>query len=188
MPEETVVDSLGQRAAKQLRKMADRAQAAGSATRATWTLTCSEIGEIATNGLAENIAKEIGKGCRSIYVFSLSDDCRADDARGAIMSARAEKRDGRAFPRVNATDLCAESRCLYVGSSRNTASRILQHFGLGARQTYAMHLGWWMCDLAGAVRLDVYRYGADTPDDMLPVLEDQLARELRPMLGRRGSR
>lgn len=188
MADETVVEGLGQRAAKQLRTTAERAEAIGSATHSYWTLTCSEIGEIATNGLAENIAKEIGKGCRSIYAFSLSDECRPDEVRAAIEAARAEKRKERAFARVNDADLCADSRCLYVGSSLTTAKRFREHLGLGWKGTYAMHLGWWIGDLAGAVRLDVYRYGADTPDDMLPVLEDQLARELRPMLGRRGSR
>ena len=181
-------ESLNERAAAQLRRTALEVERAGQPFRRSWTVPFADLNGDAMDEIVDHISRALGKSCRSLYTFSISDDCTPEQIRLLITHAKEENSANRALPRINPAADCPESRVLYVGTSRNTGARIRQHLGAGNAGTYALHLSWWASGLAGSVQIDVHEYGQDTPDEMLVVLEEQLARELKPILGRRGSR
>lgn len=72
---------------------------------------------------------------------------------------------------------------LYVGSSTtNLKNRILQHLTSKNLDTYALHLSEWF---QGQVSVTIKEY--DVSREVLQLLEDQLAEELQPAFGKRGT-
>jgi len=179
---------LNAKAADQLRATALLVERAGKPSRTSWIIPFSDLSGSRLDQATDQISLALGKKCRSLYTFRLSDECTPEKVREMIGHAREVNPGNRAYPRVNHVTAGRDSRCLYVGTSRKTATRIRQHLGAGNARTYALHLSWWATRLPGSVLLDIHEYGDDTPDEMLVVLEEQLARELNPVLGRRGSR
>jgi hypothetical protein len=80
------------------------------------------------------------------------------------------------------------STCLYVGSSHDIASRVIQHFWKCAKGTYALHLiewNWWK--ERDKAQIDIW--DASEIDDMhLQILEDIIWGEYKPLFGREGAR
>lgn len=83
----------------------------------------------------------------------------------------------RSCPRINQA-----STVMYVGSSRtNVKKRISQHVGYGPKSTHALHLSHWF---NGDYKITVTSY--DVTDEVLQILEDDLADQLKPAFGKRG--
>ncbi|MGA1806242.1 hypothetical protein VHN57_15185 [Sphingobium sp. WW5] len=91
----------------------------------------------------------------------------------------------RAFARFPASFVPSET--LYVGSSRSLVKRLLEHMGHGAEKTYALHMRHWATDIDGELSISATFLPYEISKDVLCAVEDALARNARPMFGRRGS-
>ena len=111
-----------------------------------------------------------------LYVF---EDCSGDTENTQLLAQRA-RTEGNPYklPKLNAA-----SPILYVGSSSGGRinSRIQQHLRLLPNSTYALSLGLWF---RKPVRLHLRRY--EVGKEALQILEDGLAGDLAPALGKRG--
>jgi hypothetical protein len=134
---------------------------------------------------------------RCIYVLALDEQANRETLISAFKSAKETKR--LKLPQVNSV----KSRVLYVGSScatksraRTLLTRLRQHLIGPPSGTYAMHLSEWASELAGGVIIQAWQYpsvgegekGDDAARRVVLAVEDWLANELKPILGRRGSR
>jgi hypothetical protein len=134
---------------------------------------------------------------RCLYVFAL--DPQADP--GALKSAYnvAKKRGDLKLPQDNGDVSCI----LYVGSScatknrkRTLRNRLQQHLKKAPKGTYGLSLSEWTSDLHGSLVVSAWQYpsisegleGDLAARCVVLAVEDWLADELKPMLGRRGSR
>ncbi|MFK4794653.1 hypothetical protein [Sphingobium sp. ZW T5_29] len=178
-------ETLNYRAAKQLRDAADRVEKAAPPATQSWSIAFSGVSDGRLDSLIDEIAIALPKNTRSLYTFELIDGELAA-VRSAFELARGNRCEGRAYARLNGDD--AECAALYVGSSRNTVSRLRQHLGFGPVKTYALHIAAWARGLEGNILLSVHRYGDETTDEMLVALEDQLWAEMKPAFGRRGTK
>lgn len=123
----------------------------------------------------ESFLKSISTSEPSLYfIFDRSDDVQ----KTFHAFSDFKKKKFRACPRKN-----EPSDCMYVGSSlRSIRTRLRQHVGLSeAKSTYALHLRHW---LKGSLEIAVINYAVDA--DVLQVIEDGYALELRPAFGKRG--
>lgn len=78
--------------------------------------------------------------------------------------------------------LNAPSNILYVGSSTSgIKKRLEQHIGNGHKSTYALHLKYWFI---GKYKITIKQY--DTTQDILQIIEDDLADRLKPAFGKQG--
>ncbi|MGF6570038.1 hypothetical protein ABH945_002149 [Paraburkholderia sp. GAS333] len=81
---------------------------------------------------------------------------------------------------------------LYVGSSRDFASRLLQHFGFGFEGTYALHLTRWVPESLRQTQIVLEYWTVRNCNQVRPIvlqtLEDYLWDHSRPVFGRRGSK
>ncbi|MGF6596298.1 hypothetical protein P3T23_001005 [Paraburkholderia sp. GAS448] len=98
----------------------------------------------------------------------------------------------RTFNLSRKNELMDDSDTLYVGSSRDFASRLQQHFGFGHEGTYALHLKRWvpesLCHTPLVLEYWTVRDSKQVRSDVLQTLEDYLWDHSRPIFGRRGSR
>jgi hypothetical protein len=126
--------------------------------------------------------------CLSLYSFHLDEAATQNSFLTAFEKAKNERLGGLAYPRLNKPLDNLSADCLYVGTSRKTINRLSEHLGFGNDQTYSLHLGKWASVLEGGVEIRILEFEIDDPRrHLLTYLEDALARELRPMLGRRGN-
>ncbi|QYU70519.1 GIY-YIG nuclease family protein [Leptolyngbya sp. 15MV] len=119
------------------------------------------------------------------FLYSVSLPAEPKQMHDALLQAREQHRAGRAYCRVLKFPQ-QPTRVLYVGSSSNLKKRILEHLGFGAQTTYALHLRFWAQGF-GDISINIMRYPAEIELDLFLFLEDQWARELIPLFGRRGS-
>ncbi|WP_341313491.1 GIY-YIG nuclease family protein [Paraburkholderia sp. IMGN_8] len=89
-------------------------------------------------------------------------------------------------------ELTDDGDTLYVGSSRDFASRLRQHFGFGFEGTYALHLKRWvpesLCDTPLVLDYWTVQDSKQVRPIVLQTLEDYLWDHSRPVFGRRGSK
>jgi hypothetical protein len=86
-------------------------------------------------------------------------------------------KDERSCPKLNKA-----SDVMYVGSSRTgVKGRIKQHLGTEGTATYALHLNHWF---TGEYKITVTQY--DVPNEVLQILEDDMADRWKPAFGKRG--
>lgn len=86
-------------------------------------------------------------------------------------------RKERSCPKLN-----EPSQVLYVGSTTTGLhKRIEQHRGNGPAQTYALHLSHWF---TGKYKITVKIF--DEPAEVLQIVEDALAHDLKPAFGKTG--
>ncbi len=101
-------------------------------------------------------------------------------------------RTDRTYRLCRRNALTDDSVTLYVGSSRDFASRLRQHLGLANETTYAMHLSRWVPDALSKVPLTLECWtvedSARLRPEVLQTLEDYLWMHSQPALGRRGAR
>ncbi len=138
--------------------------------------------------ILERLANAVDDKKVSIYSFHLGSTANRKEFLNKFESAKANRSGGLAYPRLNRPLPELSDDCLYVGTSRQTKKRLAEHLGYGSDKTYALHLGKWTEGLVGGVEVRIHEYDlADDLRSMLTHLEDALARDLRPMLGRRGN-
>lgn len=134
--------------------------------------------------LVLDLKKSIKRGTPYIYCLTVADNTCLSNLRNAFSEAR-DGDSGRAYARLNVH----ESSCLYVGSSSNMLKRIKEHFGYGAKATFALHLAWWAEDYTDInLTLAFSEFETTTDAETLQALEDTLWSEMKPMFGRRGSK
>lgn len=134
---------------------------------------------------------------RCIYVMLLDDEADPE----ALLT---KYRDAKGRLDLNLPqDNKSTSGALYVGSSCATnkrkgtlRSRLRQHLIKAPRGTYALSLSEWTSGLSGGIILSAWQYpklgdgpeGDKSARNIVLAIEEWLAGELQPMLGRRGSR
>ena len=130
---------------------------------------------------------QIGKEDYALYAISFPE---ADQTNiyEAFRQARNAKLEGRAYSRLLPPPQAKiATKYAYVGSSEKPRSRILQHIGVGAARTYALHMRYWALGL-GTPRIEFRLYDkACVSKQSLLLLEDHWANTLVPLFGRRGS-
>jgi hypothetical protein len=130
-----------------------------------------------------DVAQWSGKG--NIYLYTirlLTESVDLSQIKEAFKIAK-EKKDGRAYPRLN-----NQSRCLYVGSSRGIRQRLKDHMGYGATGTYSLHLAYWANNLPLELEFKCAKYQAGLDPQIYQALEDTLWDEMLPMFGRKGAK
>lgn len=134
---------------------------------------------------------------RCLYVIALDCDGSAEALHAAYGKAKA--RDELRLPQDNhrMSDIVYVGSSCATGNRKNTLrSRLGQHLIKAPRGTYALSLAEWTHGLPGGIIVSAWQYpahwiGAHADADARHVVlavEDWLASELEPMLGRRGSR
>ncbi|WP_155740021.1 GIY-YIG nuclease family protein [Pandoraea pnomenusa] len=98
----------------------------------------------------------------------------------------------RTYKLSRKNELTDDGDTLYVGSSRNFASRLQQHFGFGFEGTYALHLKRWvpetLCHTPLVLEYWTVRDSKQVRPIVLQTLEDYLWDHSQPVFGRRGSK
>lgn len=98
----------------------------------------------------------------------------------------------RTYKLSRKNELTDDGDTLYVGSSRNFASRLQQHFGFGFEGTYALHLKRWvpetLCHTPLVLEYWTVRDSKQVRPIVLQSLEDYLWDHSQPVFGRRGSK
>jgi hypothetical protein len=180
------IDQLARRTAAALRARADSvAEVAGPITT-KWTLSCSDLTRDRAAHLSDEISAALGAGCPAVYAINLVSSDGYNEVKSSFTKAKTALADYK-FAQVNKAADCEGSNCLYVGKSLKTGSRLGEHLGLGHRSTFAIRLVEWAHELSGKIEFEVMIF-PDATDQVLTCLEDQLAVERRPILGRRGSK
>ena len=153
----------------------------------TWTLTTDSPSYLDdAHRVVDEATSWAGDAKAFIYVFRLAPP-HPDSGEIAKLFAHAKKakNGGRAYARLNKG---YSSGCMYVGSSRTLPRRLGEHFGLGARGTYALQLQHWALHLNLNLQIECAKYPDELPPGVLQSLEDTLWSEERPMFGRRGAK
>lgn len=176
--------SLPKRAAYYLRSLADAVEAAPPAIQTTYRVEFSKLATINKTALKSELQAALGINKTAIYTVKIDSRDQCHVARNLMINAREAKIGDRKYSRVLRP--FEESEYLYVGSSRDVTKRIVEHFGFGPKATYSLHLASWAGSLPGEVEIGITMY-EDIDREVLCALEDHLARELKPMFGRRGS-
>jgi len=153
----------------------------------TWTLATDSPSYLDDAHRVVDEAKSwAGDAKAFIYVFRLVPPHPDPGAiAGSFSHAKDVKNGSRAYARLNKG---YSSGCMYVGSSRTLPRRLGEHFGLGARGTYALQLQHWASDLDLNLQIECAKYPDELPPGVLQSLEDTLWSEERPMFGRRGAK
>lgn len=180
---ENVVES----ASKRLRDHAKKIEGVSpNAEPIQCNIQCAEFSTEIANARLATLRTGLSGKRHSIYVFELE---QGNLDSGAVLeaycAAKASKAGGRAFARVNLPNE-NNSKFLYIGSSANTLTRMKQHFGLGSKQTYAMHLLEWVNRLPRKIILTIYVFDA-VHQEKLHLIEEYMWAKYKPLLGRSGS-
>jgi len=146
-----------------------------------------------TEALLQPLQAFAKKGDRLLYVITVDAGANLQRIFSAFQSRELDATEEigavsgkRAYSRFNGIN--EESRCLYVGQSKDICKRLREHCGHGARRTYSLQLNHWAATLHLPLRLHCAHYVNSVNNDMLQALEDRLWNELKPMFGRRGPR
>jgi hypothetical protein len=183
------VDGIGQKAAQELVAIAKRLESMAYLTQHSWSVDFSDLSTDAINNLKCDFEEKLTKDCLSIYTFHLSGTVCVETLATQINLARANNGENRAYPRVNKNQTADSYRCLYVGSSRTTPKRLKEHLGFGNLRTYSLQLAYWASNLPGQFTIDVVEFSNNKESqELIPFLEDRIAQDRKPILGRRGMR
>jgi hypothetical protein len=186
----TLPDLLG-RTAQSLRDMADQLDQGTVIDPVEWVIPMSDIGTDRMEDHCDAIADRLGKKHLAVYAIRFDsavplarvyDVVNDNKARNKALPAH----ERRAFARVNKRVQRLDSRCLYVGKSEKAAERLRQHLIEADPATFAVHLKYWPNDIPGNLIVQVVGV-TDVQSVLLPFIEDQMARETPPILGKRGS-
>jgi hypothetical protein len=183
------IANLGVQAASRMREIAD--QLGGiSPCRASmhFQFGFQDLGKLPEKDLANALRDIGGRKRQSIYSFHLDSTAKREEFLSVFESSKLKKLGNLAYPRINKGLDELSTDCLYVGTSRDTEKRLKEHLGFGDNRTYALHLAKWATSLAGGIQLSVHPFElSEDKLHLLPYLEDALAAELKPLLGRRGN-
>lgn len=81
-----------------------------------------------------------------------------------------------------------ESRCIYVGSSKDIEARIRCHFSFSEGSTFGMRIGLWCGDTTGNLTVDMQQLPSGTDQESIQVIEDQVWLESCPVFGKKGGK
>lgn len=176
-------DGLVRRTSAALNQLADHVGSAVPAKRIFWEADFSDLTGRDKDEFRTELASRFPAKCPTLYSIALGSSVDCELAWHLLNVAKSEKRLARAYCRVPPF---ANSHIMYVGSSQKLPHRILEHLGFGSKSTYALNLAHWASELVGTFTVDAQVYDEVTPE-VLCALEDQLAVEVRPLFGRRGS-
>lgn len=171
--------------------MADQLEQGTLVEPIEWLIPMSSVGTPRMEEYCNEISLRLGKKYLAVYAIYLDDTVPLDRVYEIVDRNRAENKkrmanERRAFARVNNRKGCQGSRCLYVGKSEKAAERLRQHLIEAHPSTFAVHLNYWPSDLPGNLIVRVVGV-ANLQSALLPFIEDQMASETPPILGKRGS-
>ena len=176
-------DGLVRRTSAALNQLADHIGSAVPAKRIFWKADFSDLTGRDKDQFRTELATRFPAKCPTLYSIALDSSVDSELAWHLLNVAKSEKRLGRAYCRVPPF---SNSHIMYVGSSQKLTQRILEHLGFGSKSTYALNLAHWASGLDGSFTVDAEVYDGVAPE-VLCALEDQLAVDVRPLFGRRGS-
>jgi hypothetical protein len=188
---ESELPDLIARTAASLRELAIQIEKGTLLEPIDWTIPMSDVASDRMSAHCDLIASRLGNKQLGVYAIYFDEGVPVERVYQFIDQNKIENNkrpvaERRAFAKVNERELCLGSRCLYVGKSKNTSSRLKQHLIEAPIKTYAIHMKYWPRDISG--NLIVKTIGvAGVESALLPFIEDQLAREMPPILGKRGS-
>lgn len=166
-----------------LESLAKKIAHAPDPQKISYSVGIQEIAATTKADLARALRERFPSGQRSLYSIAMDDQIDRRAVWHLIDEAKSEKRGVRAYCRVLPF---RPSAYLYVGSSKTLPKRLLEHFGFGARSTYALQLIHWASELRGTITIEALGY-PEIDQEILCALEDQMSKDLSPMFGRRGS-
>lgn len=186
----TLPDLVG-RAAQSLRDMADQLDQGTVIDPVEWVIPMSDIGTERMEEHCDAIADRLGKKRLAVYAIRFDSAVPLARVYDVVNDNKASNKalpahERRAFARVNKRVQRLDSRCLYVGKSEKAAERLRQHLIEADPATFAVHLKYWPNDMPGNLIVQVVGV-TDVQSVLLPFIEDQMARETPPILGKRGS-
>lgn|GEM_PF-5629716 len=179
------------RTANSLRNLADQLEQGSVGDPVEWTIPMADIGTVRMNDHCDAIAARFGRKRLAVYAICFDDKVPLERVYEVVDRIKVENKalpveERTAFARINNRKDCLGSKCLYVGKSEKVAARLKEHLTQANRATYAIHMDRWPCDLPGNLIIRVIEVEG-VASSMLPFLEDQLAGEMPPILGKRGS-
>lgn len=174
-----------------LRGLADRLEQGALVEPIEWTIPMQDVGTERMIVHCDAISAALGKRHLAVYAICVDTDVPLDRIYEVIDGKKAQNKllpiqERRALARVNKRKGCSGSRCLYVGKSEKTAARIRQHLIEGPPATFAIHMRYWPNDIPGNLIVKVVGV-SNVPSVLVPFIEDQLASETPPIMGKRGS-
>lgn len=189
--DESALPNLIARTATSLRTLADQLEQGTLIDPVEWVIPMADIGSDRMNVHCDAIAARLGKKHLAVYAICFDDDVPLDRVYEVVDGNKAKNKtlpvhERRAFARVNKRRGCLGSRCLYVGKSEKAAERLRQHLTEANLATFAIHLNYWPKDIPGNLIVKVIGV-AGVQSILLPFIEDQMASEMPPILGKRGS-
>ncbi len=131
------------------------------------------------------IRRSLGRDINSaaIYRLTVNDQTGANRLRQAFEEF--DRPEGLVLTRNNKV---ADSRTVYVGSSRNIGGRLLQHLYTCADGTYALKLHRWCPDTDNSLKVEVIPVRGVADASLIQDIEDALWVSSRPMFGKLGSK
>lgn len=124
-----------------------------------------------------------------IYTIELLDCNQFQEVKKYFKNAKKKNKDGRKYSKVNTENKAC--KYLYVGSSKgkNLATRMRNHFGLGGKSVYSMHLLYsFPEDVDCKFKISLYK--VDMPEqeknaiNLLELYEQELWGKCKPMFGK----
>ncbi|MFZ2995731.1 MAG: hypothetical protein WA070_06030 [Sphingobium sp.] len=179
------------RTSASLRDLADRLDEGTLIDPVEWVIPMADIGTDRMEAHCDAIAQRLGKKHLAVYAIGFDEDVPLERVYAVVDGNKARNKtlpvaDRRAFARVNKRKGCLGSRCLYVGKSEKAAGRLRQHLIEADPTTFAVHMKYWPSDIPGNLTVKVIGV-AGVQSILLPFIEDQMAHETPPILGKRGS-
>lgn len=189
--EAATLTNLIARTAASLRNLADQLEQGTLIDPVEWIIPMSDIGSERMHDHCDAIAARLGKKHLAVYAICFDDDVPLERVYAVVDGNKALNKtlpvhERRAFARVNKRKGCLDSRCLYVGKSEKASERLRQHLIEAHPATFAIHLKYWPKDIPGNLIVRVIGV-AGIQSVLLPFIEDQMASEMPPILGKRGS-
>ncbi len=189
--DEAALPNLIARTASSLRALADQLEQGTLIDPVEWIVPMADIGTERMEAHCDAIATRLGKKHLAVYAICFDDAVPLERVYEIVDGNKAKNKtlpvhERRAFARVNKRKGCLGSRCLYVGKSEKAAERLRQHLTEANPATFAIHLNYWPNDIPGNLIVKVIGV-AGVQSVLLPFIEDQMASEMPPILGKRGS-
>ncbi|WP_432254748.1 hypothetical protein [Limimaricola sp. AA108-03] len=121
--------------------------------------------------------------CAAIYRLTVNDQATADMLQMAFEQFRPP--DGLKLARNNHV---ADSRTVYVGSSKDVGARLHQHLHFSANGTYALKLHLWCPDADSKINVEVTPVRGEAEASLVQDVEDALWERSHPMFGKFGAK
>lgn len=189
--DQAVLPDVIARTASSLRALADKLEQGTLVAPIERIIPMSDIGTPRMEAHCDEIAAALGKKHLALYSICFDDEVPLERVYQVVDGNKERNKtlpahERRAFARVNKRKGCLGSRCLYVGKSEKAAERLRQHLIEAPQATFAVHLKYWPNDIPGKLIVTVIGV-ANVPGPLVTFIEDQMATEMPPILGKRGS-